>query len=60
MQIKINMRGWPGGVVVKFVCSALAAQGLQVWIPGMDLHTSYQAMLWWHAIYKGEEDWHRC
>ena len=28
----------------EFVCSALAAQGLQVCILGMDLHTAHQAM----------------
>ena len=35
-----------GGVVVKFVCSASAAQGSWVWIPGMDLHTAHQT----HAV----------
>ena len=39
-------RGWPCGVVVKFACSALVAWGSQVWIPGADLRTTYQAMLW--------------
>ena len=48
--------GWPGGVVVKFVCSALAAQGSRVQIPGVDLHTTHQAMLWQHPTYKREED----
>ena len=49
---------WPGGVVVKFVYPALAAAwGLQVWIPGTDIHTAHQAMLWWHLTYKIEEDW---
>ena len=42
----IIVQGQPGGVVVKFVSSALAAQGLLVWIPGVDLHTAHQAMLW--------------
>ena len=32
-------RGQPGGVVVKFTCSTLAAWGSQVQIPGMDLYT---------------------
>ena len=32
-------RGQLGGVVVKFVCSASVAQGLQVQIPGVVLHT---------------------
>ena len=29
-------RGWPGGVVVKFVCSASAPRSLPVWILGLD------------------------
>ena len=39
---------WPGGVVVKFVCSASVALVSLVWIPGMDLHAAGQAMLWQH------------
>ena len=36
-EIKIlERRGQLGGVVVKFMCSALVAQGLQVWILGAD------------------------
>ena len=35
-KIKIFCLGWPGGVVVKFVHSALVAHGLQVWILGTD------------------------
>ena len=35
--------GRPGGVVVKFAHSPLAAQGSQVWILGMDLRTTHQA-----------------
>ena len=49
-----------GGVVVKLVCSTSEAQGSWVWIPGIDLHTTHQAMLTWHPTYKIEEDWHRC
>ena len=45
-SININYRGRPGGAVVKRVRSASAARGSPVWIPGMDLHTTYQAMLW--------------
>ena len=52
--------GPPDGVVVKFVQSALAARGSQAKIPGMDLHTAHQAMLWQHPTYKIEDDWHRC
>ena len=41
---KFFIRGWPGGVAVKFACSTLAAKGSQVRIPGADLHTAYEAM----------------
>ena len=34
------------GTIVKFTCSALTAQGSLVWIPGVDLCTACQAMLW--------------
>ena len=53
-------QGWPGGIVVKFVRSALGAQGSQVQIPGVDLHTTHQAMLWWRPTYKIEEDCYWC
>ena len=39
--------GLPYGIVVKFTCSTSVAQGLQVWIPGVDLHTAQQAK---HAV----------
>ena len=38
--------GQPGGTAVKFPCSVLAARGLLVQIPGADLRTAHQAMLW--------------
>ena len=38
-------RGWPGGLVAKFACSASAARDSQVQMPGADLSTAYQAML---------------
>ena len=45
-------RDWPGGVVVKFACSASAAQGSPVQILGVDPLTAHQARLWqpptWH------------
>ena len=56
----VNAWGWPGGVVVNFVCPASAALGSQVQILGVDLHTAHQAMLWWHPTYKIEEDWYGC
>ena len=37
IHIVSMLRGWPGGAVVKCTCSALAAQGLPVGIPGMDM-----------------------
>ena len=52
--------GRRGGIVVKFGCSASAAWSLQVRILGVALHTTLQAMLWWHPTYKIEEDWPRC
>ena len=39
-------RGWPGGTAVKFAGSASVARGSLVQIPGADLHTAWQAMLW--------------
>ena len=47
IDISNNMsRGQPSGIVVKYTCSASAAQGSQVRIPGMDLHTAHQTKLW--------------
>ena len=55
-QSKSLDRGQPGGVVVGFRCSTLAACGLWVWIPGANLHTAHQVMLWQHPTYKIEGD----
>ena len=49
----------PSGAAVKCACSASAAQGSPVWIPGANLHTTHQAMLWRCPTHKIEEDWHR-
>ena len=57
---KIMGKGWPGGAVVKFTGSTLAARGSQAWIPVADLHTAHQALLRPRSTYKIEEDWHRC
>ena len=46
-MVKKLSGGRPRGVVVKFACSASVAQGSQIWIPGEDLHTAHQTMLWW-------------
>ena len=40
-----HVRGWPGGVAVKFAHSALATWGSGVQIPGSDLHIAHQAIL---------------
>ena len=45
--------------MVKFACSSSLARGSLVWIPGVDLHTAHQTMMWGHPIYKVEENWHR-
>ena len=50
----------PGGIVVKFACSAPVAWGSQVWILGADPHAACQATVWWHPMYKIMENWHRC
>ena len=55
---------WAGGS-----CATSAAQGWLPWVggpgftglaPGVDLHTTYQAMLWRRPAYTTEEDGHRC
>ena len=57
VTFKLQKEGPPDGVVVKFTRSTSAARGSQVQILGADLHTAYQAMLWWHPTYKIERDW---
>ena len=57
LQVQEQRRGQPDGVV-KCMRSALVAWGLWVQIPGVDLHTTHQAMLWWCPTHKIEEDWH--
>ena len=59
-ELKRIMRGWPCGIVVRFVHSTSMAWGLQVQIPGTDLQTAHQVMLWQCPTDKTEEDWHRC
>ena len=51
MLYKNINRGQPSGIVVKFACSVLAWD-LWAKIPGVDLYTAYQAMLWQHPTYK--------
>ena len=45
-NLKAESRGWTGGAAGKFARSALVAWGLPVRIPGVDLCTACQAMLW--------------
>ena len=46
--LPVKKQRWdqPGGAVINFVHSVSVAQGSPVWIPGADLCTAYQAMLW--------------
>ena len=57
-----NTEPWarPSDIALKFMRSASAHCGLWVQIPGMDLHSAHQAMLWQHPTHKIQEDWHRC
>ena len=56
---KKKNRGCPGGRVVKFVCSASVAQGLQVWIPGAGLGPLVR-LCFGSIPHKIEEDGHKC
>ena len=40
IYLNLKQRGRPGGIAVKFTCSALAAWCSQVWILGADLAPS--------------------
>uniref|UniRef100_A0A8C4MXA2 ALK and LTK ligand 2 n=1 Tax=Equus asinus TaxID=9793 RepID=A0A8C4MXA2_EQUAS len=55
---KNTSTGWPRGVAVKFMCSASAAWGLQVQIPGTDLAPLVKPCC--GGIPHRMEDWHRC
>ena len=50
--------GWPSGVVVKFRCFTLVAQGSQVWISGADLALLVKTCCG-GIPHKTEQDWHR-
>ena len=60
MQIKTTVRGRPSGAVVKFTCPTLAAQGLSVLIPAVDMPPLIKPRCGRHPTYKVEEDRHRC
>ena len=56
----MTAQGWPGGTAVKCACSALAAQGLPVQIPGADITLLGTPCCGRHPTYKVEEDGHGC
>ena len=58
--IKPDGRGWPDGIVVKFIHSTLAAQGSLVWILGVDLAPLIKPCCGGVPHIKIEEDGHRC
>ena len=51
---------WPGGTAVKFACSASAAQGSPVLIPGENTAPLIKPCCGRRLTYKLEEDGHRC
>ena len=51
-------RGQPDGAAVKFACSALAAWGSPVRIPGVDMALPGKTCCGRHPTYKVEEDGH--
>ena len=51
---------WPGGTEVKFPCSASAAQGSLVQIPGVDMAPLGTPCCGRRPTYKVEEDGHGC
>ena len=59
-QNERDVWGLPSGIVAKFTCSTSVVQDFRVPLLGADLHTTRQAILWQHPIYKIEEDWHGC
>ena len=59
VAVKSVSEGLPTGVVLKFVRLALAAQGLPVWIPGVDLALLIKPCCG-SVSHKVEEDGHRC
>ena len=59
-MIKKEIRGRPGGAAVKHACSASAAQGSAVQIPGADMAPLGKPCCGRRPIYKVEEDGHRC
>ena len=54
------LRGLPGGAAIKCACSALAARGLPVWIPGVDTALLGKQRCGRRPTYKVGEDGHGC
>ena len=57
---KDQLGGQPGSAAVKFPRSALAAQGLTVWILGADMALLGMPCCGGRPTYKVEEDEHGC
>ena len=57
--LKEKCWGRPSDAVVKFACSALAAQASLVWIPGANLCTTCQAVLWKVSHIQSRGKWAR-
>ena len=56
----MEMGGWPSGTEVKCACSASAAPGLLVWIPGTEMRLLGEPCCGRHPTYKVEEERHGC
>ena len=54
------MRASPCSLVVKFSMFHFVGEPNQVWFPGVDLHHSSVAMLWWWLTYKNRKIGNRC
>ncbi len=60
-NIKEKMiEGRPGGTAVKCACSTLAARGLPVWIPGVNMALLGMPCCGKRPTYNVEEAGHRC